>query len=704
MEDTRWSDSSDVLQDIMVNTVGNPQDPSDFRSNLVLGDSAPNPLLELQLTADLASLDPTSHPAFLNQWPSAGSQDFYYPNYPASRFGADQDAWNPLLAAGVPATSTVSHMQMSDADCAFPKPHYRTPSEAGSQYMGSLHSADSGYGSNSGGHSVGPSSFMESLSSPQIGTKEQAFAEPMTFFDHSRMAGPTFAQHFNESLFDASVKCDHPACSWVGKCPSDKRKHEARHRKLFKCDEPNCPRKEGFGTINDLARHKKCVHNKEPERGPKMMYLCYGKNCPRPSKRWPRLDNFKQHLSRMHAEEDGEKLLRRSMEWHESLTGRRSDFKLEDTSSEVSMIDTQDHLSTHSGEMDMDSDETMHHAQDNVDYLSSQAATPRPASSNPPSEIGLSDTQSQFQSLGSMSLDASPIQDGTHPATELGHIKSEPIVTDAADNLINAMTKMMNSRVRRNQNTDEGIEVETDSALSQPQRQMLQKVLSVALERLSDEAPAAQESTDEKQGWFQCDICSKRTRLRCEMKKHQKRHERPYGCTFPHCAKSFGSKADWKRHETSQHLHIPSWLCAFHDHSKGESCGRIFYRQETYTQHLTQQHRIPKTRLKASLSATRLDLADQSHFWCGLCSRTVPLQSTGSTALDERFNHIDIEHFKKGERGHDWVSPEFRESAILPGAEANGTCVKAAGQPVGSELNNRKRKHTGGHLRSDRVD
>jgi hypothetical protein len=182
------------------------------------------------------------------------------------------------------------------------------------------------------------------------------------------------------------------------------------------------------------------------------------------------------------------------------------------------MIDTQDHLSTHSGEMDMDSDETMHHAQDNVDYLSSRAATPRPASGNPPFEIGLSDTQSQFQTLGSMSLDASPIQDGTDPATELGHIKSEPFVTDAADNLINAMTKMMNSRVRRNQNTDEGIEVETDSALSQPQRQMLQKVLSVALERLSDEAPAAQESTDEKQGWFQCDICSKRTRLRCEMK------------------------------------------------------------------------------------------------------------------------------------------------------------------------------------------
>lgn len=89
------------------------------------------------------------------------------------------------------------------------------------------------------------------------------------------------------------------------------RKHEARHRKLFKCDEPNCSRKEGFGTINDLARHKKCVHNKEPERGPKMMYLCFGKNCPRPNKKWPRLDNFKQHLNRMHNEEDADALLKK---------------------------------------------------------------------------------------------------------------------------------------------------------------------------------------------------------------------------------------------------------------------------------------------------------------------------------------------------------------------------------------------------------
>jgi hypothetical protein len=29
----------------------------------------------------------------------------------------------------------------------------------------------------------------------------------------------------------------------------------------------------------------------------------------------------------------------------------------------------------------------------------------------------------------------------------------------------------------------------------------------------------------------------------------------------------------------------------------------------------------------------------------------------GAAALDERFNHIDVEHFKKGERGGDWRFP-----------------------------------------------
>lgn len=48
--------------------------------------------------------------------------------------------------------------------------------------------------------------------------------------------------------------------------------------------------------------------------------------------------------------------------------------------------------------------------------------------------------------------------------------------------------------------------------------------------------------------------------------------------------------------------------------------------------------------------------------------------------------------------------PEYGESAVLPGAGSHVGNMKAAGLPLPSEVNNRKRKHTGVHSRSDRVD
>lgn len=42
-----------------------------------------------------------------------------------------------------------------------------------------------------------------------------------------------------------------------------------------------------------------------------MLYICFGRKCPRPDKKWPRLDNFKQHISRMHGEEDLGALLKK---------------------------------------------------------------------------------------------------------------------------------------------------------------------------------------------------------------------------------------------------------------------------------------------------------------------------------------------------------------------------------------------------------
>lgn len=63
--------------------------------------------------------------------------------------------------------------------------------------------------------------------------------------------------------------------------------------------------------------------------------------------------------------------------------------------------------------------------------------------------------------------------------------------------------------------------------------------------------------------------------------------------------------------------------------------------------------------MKTSLNAGRLDLAGQSQFWCGFCNEMISLQSQGSMALDERFDHIDVEHFRKGEKGENWSFPQM---------------------------------------------
>lgn len=85
------------------------------------------------------------------------------------------------------------------------------------------------------------------------------------------------------------------------------RKHEAAHRKDNKCEEEGCGK--GFGTLNDLERHRKTVHSKDPRCGPTERYKCFGKTCRQSDKLWPRLDNFRAHLRRKHGNEDEKSLL-----------------------------------------------------------------------------------------------------------------------------------------------------------------------------------------------------------------------------------------------------------------------------------------------------------------------------------------------------------------------------------------------------------
>lgn len=203
-------------------------DLSDSKSSDLPFSSSTHSLLDRQLDSlDYAHNDPS----FLSQWPS-NPRDLYYSQYTHSRLTSGQDAWNPLLVTGVPTTSSNSHMnmpsQMPDQDCCFSQRHYSEPSENGSQYIDNYHSADSGYdGTSCAAQSVVASSYGVDSSSPQIGLIENMSVESGALFDHSKYgSGSSYTSEFMTSptqFIEGSMRCDHASCSWVGKCPSDKR-------------------------------------------------------------------------------------------------------------------------------------------------------------------------------------------------------------------------------------------------------------------------------------------------------------------------------------------------------------------------------------------------------------------------------------------------------------------------------------------------
>lgn len=143
-------------------------------------------------------------------------------------------------------------------------------------------------------------------------------------------------------------------------------------------------------------------------------------------------------------------------------------------------------------------------------------------------------------------------------------------------------------------------------------------------------------------------------------RKHEKRHSRPWGCTHSRCYKTFGSKGDWKRHETSQHNQMETWRC--HEPSEGSTinqCATLFGCQNDFKVHLRQDHAMQDNEyIDNQCKQNRLGTNCQCGFWCGFCKEIIKLDNKGLEAWDERFNHID-EHFtKQGRRINDWIPPD----------------------------------------------
>jgi len=148
-------------------------------------------------------------------------------------------------------------------------------------------------------------------------------------------------------------------------------------------------------------------------------------------------------------------------------------------------------------------------------------------------------------------------------------------------------------------------------------------------------------------------LCLKPFDKKSELKKHEKRHLRIYGCTFDRCYKRFGTKWEWKRHEHRQHSQSELWRCQALLEG-GRTCAQIFHDDIGIKKHLGQQHRhneesVDHEDIEKFAERCRLAKKWLGPYWCGFCKEIVQQSPTvpyGADMVKERDIHVSshIDH------------------------------------------------------------
>jgi hypothetical protein len=153
-----------------------------------------------------------------------------------------------------------------------------------------------------------------------------------------------------------------------------------------------------------------------------------------------------------------------------------------------------------------------------------------------------------------------------------------------------------------------------------------------------------------------CEHCPVTVARPCDMRKHMKRHTRPYGCTYPKCHKRFGAKSDWKRHENSQHFQLESFRCQLPSPSSQIPCGELFYRVEGFKTHLEQEHKLVNTdAINHEIKNRRIGKNGQGQFWCGFCRKIVRLEKKVSSRNVNKTTSSPLKHV---------LTVDFRETQL----------------------------------------
>ncbi|KAF1837483.1 hypothetical protein BDW02DRAFT_491271 [Decorospora gaudefroyi] len=505
-------------------------------------------------------------------------------------------------------------------------------------------------------------------------------------------------------------------CGETSTCNSNYRKHMLKHEKPFKCEIAGCKRADkGFTTINDLDRHKKSVHLIGLQT---RSYQCAAQYCKNRAKVWPRLDNFKQHVERMHKEEDPLDLINRStlqpgqlsssldddltvspMDTSFAVAGMEKSFSAHPAMTSMHMLDPPSEQDARRwSSFGEDPDGITRNAYPMTGQRSSLTSAPQdtrlqeaqrvshdqphipviPRRQNALAVPGRVSKPGQRPSKPSLTKIDGPFSNAPQTKSEqqrsalqklsqavASSISSSTRPVDLEELILNILHQATGSAKYRDmsseptqpdangQNSIKRITLSKGDALRATQ----------AMANLIKGSPGSANTVPRRSGkGFMpnakiCPVCELAVARDCDLRKHMKRHEKPYGCTYPKCHKRFGAKSDFKRHESSQHFQLEAFRCA-EIQASGATCGAHEHREEAFRNHLKTQHNIPPEELPARIKRSKIGKNCQGSFWCGFCQVVRQLSSRRNAAWDERFNHI-AHHFEKEKKNIDeWVCVE----------------------------------------------
>ena len=462
-----------------------------------------------------------------------------------------------------------------------------------------------------------------------------------------------------------------------------------------------CNRRDGFSTKNDLDRHKKSRHNIRPRNGNDRSYRCAGSHCPKRGKIWPRLDNFKAHCTRMHSQEKLQDLIRKSQIEEDSpppveyvsVTPQRLPMDSAQSAGASMMnatpllaglsqppshvpyqhvveqpafrhVDARRPVDVEEEEEEDDDDDDGRPVHDPSQIRYSE--TPKPSRQQQqqqqqqqfqiPTTSNAVEPSSMPQSPTTIAIDDDPAVDshrGVHSLASTQPSATKKRKLDGGSSLTpsdqaDELSKSIIAEVLKGNSSPDSMQ----SAIAARVREALDAAAQLA----AAEGDGEDGEPATKQKRLECKICFKTMDRQCDLKKHEKRHSRPWGCTNETCSRTFGSKNDWKRHENSQHYQLETWRC--HEASATSrigQCARLFFRRDPFQAHLRRDHQLrDEDYVRDQCRQRRVGRNFQNGFWCGFCKAIVRLQTKGLDAWDERFNHIDFQHFKRGQCIDDW--------------------------------------------------